>query len=70
MYDGTYERASVVTDENGAFYFDDMSVWAGLHVSYTMIISDPNGTYAPVRRDLRFELDEVTREEIVILEKK
>ena len=70
IYDGTYEKAQTFSDENGAFYFDDFSVWAGLKVKYTMIVSDPNGEFAPIRRELNFEIDEVTKEENVILERK
>ena len=70
LYSGTNEMASTHTLENGEFYFDDMSVWAGLRVEYTMIVSDPNGEFAPLRRDIIFEENEVTREEFVILERK
>ena len=70
LYDGTNELASVITDENGTFYFDDISVWAGLNVKYTMIVSDFAGNFKPLRRDILFEIDEVTREEVVVLEHK
>ncbi|MBQ9205944.1 MAG: hypothetical protein IJ158_04450 [Treponema sp.] len=70
LYSGTHEMASAYSQENGDYYFDDFTVWAGLRVEYTMIVSDPNGEFAPLRRELCFELDEVTREEIVVLERK
>ena len=62
--------AEVFTDEKGAYYFDDMDLWAGVGVDYTMIVSDPKKKLKPMRRDLSFETYEVTREEIVFLESK
>ena len=70
LYSGTSEVAGTYTKENGDFYFDDMSVWAGLSVEYTMIVSDPNGEFKSLRRDICFEIDEVIREEVIVLEHK
>lgn len=70
LYSGTSEMRSTFTDENGDFYLDEMTVWAGLHIEYTMIVSDPDGVFKPIRRDILFEIDEVTHEEFVVLERK
>lgn len=70
LYSGTQELAVIYTQKDGDFYFDDMFVWAGLSVEYTMIVSDPKGEFKALRRDLLFEIDEVTREEVVVLERK
>lgn len=68
VYDGTSEKAVAYTDEKGNFYFDDMSLWAGVGVEYAMIVSDPKKKRRSVKRDLSFEVGEVSREEIVVLE--
>lgn len=70
LYDGTTEIACTYTQENGEFYFDEVSLWAGLSVTYTMIVSDPKSIYAPEKRDLLFDFGEVTREEFVALKRK
>ena len=70
VYNGTRQMAEVFTDEKGVYYFDDMDLWAGVGVDYTMIVSDPKKKLKPMRRDLSFETYEVTREEIVFLESK
>lgn len=70
LYSGTSEIARAVSQENGEFYLNEASVWAGLHVKYTIIVSDPNGKFKPVRRDIIFDIDEITREEFFILERK
>ena len=70
VYDGTREMAAVYTDEKGNYYFDDMNLWGGVGMEYTMIVSDPNKKHRSLRRDLSFEVGEVTREELVVLEAK
>ena len=70
LYSGTSEIVRAVSQENGEFYLNEASVWAGLHVKYTIIVSDPNGKFKPVRRDIIFDIDEITREEFFILERK
>lgn len=69
LYSGTSEMAVTYTQEDGSFYFDSESVWAGVGVDYTIIVSAPNKEYKPVRQDISFETYEVTREEILVLEK-
>ena len=70
LYDGTSEMASTLTDENGNYYFDDLGLWGGLDIAYTMIVSDPKKKFRSLKRDLTFDIGEVTREELVILESK
>lgn len=70
LYDGTNEMASAFTDENGNYYLDDLGLWGGLGVEYTMIVSDPKKKHRSLKRDLTFDVGEVSREELVILESK
>lgn len=70
VYDGTRVMATVYTDENGKYYFDDMSLWGGVGIKYTLIVSDPKKKHRSLRRDLSFEVGEVTREELIDLEPK
>jgi len=70
LYSGTSELGRVSTDETGRFLFAETSVWAGVSVKYTVIVSDPNGKFEPVRRDFTFDIDEIVREENFSLELK
>lgn len=70
LYSGTSEMAVTYTKKNGDFYFDEVSLWAGVGVTYTMIVSDPKNGYTSVKKDLVFDINEVLREESVVLQPK
>lgn len=70
VYDGTSEVASVLTEKDGTFFIEKLSVWAGVGIDYTIIVSDPNKKFKAQRREIRFEMNEFSHEEVFALEEK
>lgn len=69
LYSGIHESACAYTDDDGNFQFGDMFFWAGVGVKYTIIVSDPNGVFEAERRDIEFEIGEISKEESFELKK-